>query len=113
MKSVKREQKISIKTKFKLTADESFAEVAVSFGKGSHEWMLDANFVPLEQREFVDALDRALPFELIVKNGHGGCIIQGPVPEGMTQVDVVERIEAVFADTIVGYPVTPHTRIYR
>ena len=95
------EQKFSVKNKYKLTADESFAEVEVSFDKGSHEWTLEANFVPLEQREFVDALDRALPFELIVKNGHGGCIIQGPMPEGMTRAGVMERIEAVFADTIV------------
>lgn len=95
------EQKFSVKIKYKLTADESFAEVEVSFDKGSHEWTLEANFVPLEQREFVDALDRALPFELIVKNGHGGCIIQGPMPEGMTRAGVMERIEAVFADTIV------------
>lgn len=101
MESVKREQKFSVKIKYKLTADESFAEVEVSFDKGSHEWTLEANFVPLEQREFVDALDRALPFELIVKNGPGGCIIQGPMPEGMTRVGVMERIEAVFADTIV------------
>lgn len=95
------EQKFSVKIKYKLTADESFAEVEVSFDKGSHEWTLEANFVPLEQREFVDALDRALPFELIVKNGHGGCIIQGPMPEGMTRAGVMERIEAVLADTIV------------
>ena len=96
------EQKLSIKYKFKLTADESFAEVTVSFGRGSHEWTLEANFVPLEQREFVDALDRALPFEVIAKDGRGGCTIQGPVPEGMTRADVMERIEAVFADTIVA-----------
>lgn len=101
MESVKMEQKFSVKIKYELTADESFAEVEVSFDKGSHEWTLEANFVPLEQREFVDALDRALPFELIVKNGHGGCIIQGPMPEGMTRAGVMERIEAVFADTIV------------
>ena len=101
MESVKMEQKFSVKIKYKLTADESFAEVEVSFDKGSHEWTLEANFVPLEQREFVDALDRALPFELIVKNDHGGCIIQGPMPEGMTRAGVMERIEAVFADTIV------------
>lgn len=101
MESVKMEQKFSVKIKYKLTADESFAEVEVSFDKGSHEWTLEANFVPLEQREFVDALDRALPFELIVKNGHGGCIIQGPMPEGMTRAGVMERIEAVLADTIV------------
>ena len=97
------EQKLSIKYKFKLTADESFAEVIVSFARGSHEWTLEANFVPLEQREFVDALDRALPFEAIVKDGRGGCIIQGPVPEGMSHSDVLERIAmAVYADTIVG-----------
>ena len=101
MESVKMEQKFSVKIKYKLTADESFAEVEVSFDKGSHEWTLEANFVPLEQREFVDALGRALPFELIVKNGHGGCIIQGPMPEGMTRAGVMERIEAVLADTIV------------
>ena len=101
MESVKMEQKFSVKIKYKLTADESFAEVEVSFDKGSHEWTLEANFVPLEQREFVDALDRALPFELIVKDGRGGCIIQGPMPEGMTRAGVMERIEAVFADTIV------------
>lgn len=101
MKNVNLEQKLSIKYKFKLTADESFAEVILSFARGSHEWTLEANFVPLEQHEFVDALDRALPFEAIVKDGRGGCIIQGPVPEGMTQAEVVERIEAVFADTIV------------
>lgn len=95
------DQILSMKLKFKLTADESFAEVKVSFARGSHEWTLEANFVPLEQREFVDALDRALPFEAIVKDGRGGCIIQGPVPEGMTQAGVMERIEGVFADTIV------------
>lgn len=95
------EQKLSIKYKFKLAADESFAEVIVSFARGSHEWTLEANFVPLEQREFVDALDRALPFEAIVKDGRGGCIIQGPIPEGMTRAGVLKRIEAVYADTIV------------
>lgn len=101
MIDVKKEQNFSIKYKFKLTADESLAEVIVSFDHGSHEWTLEANFVPLEQREFVDALDRALPFEAIVKDGHGGCIIQGPVPEGMTRAEVMERIEGVIADTIV------------
>lgn len=101
MIDVKKEQKFSIKYKFKLTADESFAEVIVSFDHGSHEWTLEANFVPLEQREFVDALDRALPFEVIAKDGRGGCTIQGPVPEGMTRAEVMERIEGVFADTIV------------
>lgn len=101
MKSVKLVQNISVKIKYKLTADECFAEVAVSFSKGRGEWTLEANFVPLEQREFVDALDRALPFEAIVKDGRGGCIIQGPVPEGMSHSEVMERIEGVFADTIV------------
>lgn len=101
MANVKMEQKISVKPKFKLTADEGFAEVTVSFARGSHEWTLEANFVPLEQREFVDALDRALPFEVIAKDGRGGCLIQGPRPEGMTRAEVMERIEAVFADTIV------------
>lgn len=95
------EQNLSIKYKYNLTADESFAEVIVSFDHGSHEWTLEANFVPLEQREFVDALDRALPFEVIAKDGRGGCLIQGPVPEGMTRAEVMERIEGVFADTIV------------
>ena len=98
---VKMEQELIIKYKFKLTADESFAEEIVSFARGSHEWTLEANFVPLEQREFVDALDRALPFEVITKDGRGGCIIQGHVPEGMTPAEVMERIEAVYADTIV------------
>lgn len=101
MTNVKMEQKLSVKYKFKLTADESFAEVIVSFAHGSHEWTLEANFVPLEQREFVDALDRALPFEVIAKDGRGGCIIQAPMPEGMTRAEVMERIEGVFADTIV------------
>lgn len=101
MIDVKKEQNFSIKYKFKLTADESFAEVIVSFDHGSHEWTLEANFVPLEQREFVDALDRALPFEVIAKDGRGGCTIQGPVPEGMTRAEVMERIGGVFADTIV------------
>lgn len=101
MTEVKLVQTISIKDKFKLTADEGFAEVAVSFSKGSGEWTLEANFVPLEQREFVDVLDRALPFEAIVKDGRGGCIIQGPIPEGMSHSEVMERIEAVLADTIV------------
>lgn len=100
MIDVKKEQKSSIGYKFKLTVDES-TEVIVSFVHGSHEWTLEANFVPLEQREFVDALDRALPFEVIAKDGRGGCTIQGPVPEGMTQAGVMERIEGVFADTIV------------
>lgn len=95
-------QKISIKYKYKLTADEGFAEVAVSFSGGSKEWTLEANFVPLEQREFVDALDRVLPFEAIVKDGRGGCIIQGPVPEFMTRALVLARIEDVFADKITG-----------
>ena len=95
------EQKLSIKYKFKLTADENFAEVIVSFARGSHEWTLEANFVPLEQREFVDALDRALPFEVITKDGCGGCIIKGPIPEGMPASGVLKRIEAVYADTIV------------
>lgn len=97
---VKMEQKLSIKYKFMLTVDES-TEVIVSFDHGSHEWTLEANFMPLEQREFVDALDRALPFEVIAKDGRGGCTIQGPVPEGMTRAEVMERIEAVYADTIV------------
>lgn len=101
MIDVKKVLNFSIKYKFKLTADESFAEVIVSFDHGSHEWTLEANFVPLEQREFVDALDRALPFEVIAKDGRGGCTIQGPVPEGMTRAEVMERIGGVFADTIV------------
>lgn len=100
MIDVKNEQKFSIEYKFKLTVDES-TEVIVSFDHGSHEWTLEANFMPLEQREFVDALDRALPFEVIAKDGRGGCTIQGPVPEGMTRAEVMERIEAVYADTIV------------
>lgn len=100
MIDVKKEQKFSIKYKFKLTVDES-TEVIVSFDHGSHEWTLEANFMPLEQREFVDALDRALPFEVIAKDGRGGCTIQGPVPEGMTRAEVMERIEAVYVDTIV------------
>lgn len=101
MTNVKMEQKLSIKYKFKLTADESFAEVIVSLARGSHEWTLEANFVPLEQREFVDALDRALPFEVITKDGSGGCIIQGPMPEGMGRATVLKRMVDVFADTIV------------
>lgn len=100
MINVKKEQKFSIKYKFNLTVDES-TEVIVSFDHGSHEWTLEANFMPLEQREFVDALDRALPFEVIAKDGRGGCTIQGPVPEGMTRAEVMERIEAVYVDTIV------------
>lgn len=91
----------SIKTKFRIKSAEGFAEVTVSFAYGSHEWTLEANFVPLEQREFVDALDRALPFEEIVKDGRGGCTIQGPIPECMSRSQVMERIVAVFADTIV------------
>lgn len=94
------EQKFSVKIKYKLTADESFAEVEVSFGPGGKKWTLEANFVPLEQREFVDALDRALPFEVITKDGRGGCIIQGPMPDGMTRQEMLERIVDVFADTI-------------
>lgn len=101
MKSVNLEQGFSIRPKYRLTTDESSAEVLVSFAKGGGAWTLEANFVPLEQREFVDALDRALPFEAIVKDGRGGCIIQGPVPEGMSHSEVLERIEAVYADTIV------------
>lgn len=101
MKNVNLKQGFSIKTKYRLTADECFAEVAVSFSEGRGEWTLEANFVPLEQREFVDALDRALPFEAIVKDGRGGCIIQGTVPEGMPASGVLKRIEAVYADTIV------------
>lgn len=84
-----------------MTMDEGPAEVTVQFGPGSRKWTVEANFVPLEQREFVDALDRALPFEKIAKDGRGGCIIQGPVPEDMTRTDVVLRLGAVYADTIV------------
>lgn len=91
-----------VRIKYRLTVDEGFAEVTVSFGHGSGDWILHANFVPLEQREFVDALDRALPFEVIAKDGHGGCIIQGPVPEFMTRALVLARIEDVFADKITG-----------
>lgn len=101
MTDVKMKQELSIKNKFKLTADESFAEVIVSFARGSNEWTLEANFVPLEQREFVDALDRALPFEVIVKDDRGGCIIQGPMPEGMGRATVLKRMTEVFANTIV------------
>lgn len=89
------------RTKYRMTMDEGPAEVTVQFGPGSRKWTVEANFVPLEQREFVDALDRALPFEAIVKEGRGGCIIQGPVPEGMSHSEVLERIEGVYADTIV------------
>lgn len=114
---------IVTKTKFRLTVDEGSAEVVVSFDTVNAEWSLEsnltpleepfdtldlakvwtleANFVPLEQREFVDALDRALPFEVIAKDGRGGCLIQGPVPEGMTRAEVVDRIQGVFANTIV------------
>ena len=87
--------------KYKMSSTDGFAEVEVSFSPNLKEWTLKANFVPLEQREFVDALGRALPFEVIVKDGRGGCIIQGPVPEGMSHSEVLERIEAVYADTIV------------
>ena len=90
-----------VRINYRLTVNEGFAEVTVSFGHGSGDWRLHASFVPLEQREFVDALDRALPFEVIAKDGHGGCVIQGPVPEGMKRAEVMERIEAVYADTIV------------
>lgn len=101
MKSVNLEQGFSIRPKYRLTTDESSAEVSVSFAKGGGAWTLEANFVPLEQREFVDALDRALPFEVITKDGRGGCIIKGPIPEGMPASGVLKRIEAVYADTIV------------
>lgn len=84
-----------------MTMDKGLTEVSVQFGPGSKKWTVEANFVPLEQREFVDALDRALPFEEIAKDGRGGCIIQGPVPDGLTRADVVLRIGAVFANTIV------------
>lgn len=87
--------------KFKMSSTDGFAEVEVSFSPNLKEWTLKANFVPLEQREFVDALDRALPFEVIVKDGRGGCIIQGPMPEGMTRATVLKRMGDVFADTIV------------
>nr|DAT33852.1 MAG TPA: hypothetical protein [Caudoviricetes sp.] len=87
--------------KYKMFSTDGFAEVEVSFSPNLKEWTLKANFVPLEQREFVDALDRALPFEAIAKDGRGGCIIQGPMPEGMKRAEVMERIEAVYADTIV------------
>lgn len=89
------------RTKYRMTMDKGPAEVSVQFGPGCKKWTVKANFVPLEQREFVDALDRALPFEVIAKDGRGGCLIQGPVPEGMTRAEVVLRIGAVFADTIV------------
>lgn len=101
MADIKTNIESTVHTKYRMMVDEGFAEVTVSFGRGSHEWTLEANFVPLEQREFVDALDRALPFEVIAKDSRGGCTIQGPVPEGMTRADVMERIEDVFADTIV------------
>lgn len=101
MADIKTNIERTVRTKYRLMVNEGFAEVTVSFGRGSHEWTLEANFVPLEQREFVDALDRALPFEVIAKDGRGGCTIQGPVPEGMTRAGVMERIEGVFADTIV------------
>lgn len=101
MADIKTNIERTVRTKYRLMVDEGFAEVTVSFASGSHEWTLEANFVPLEQREFVDALDRALPFEAIVKDGRGGCTIQGPIPEGMTRAGVLARIEGVFADTIV------------
>lgn len=91
----------TIKIKYRIMPAEGFAEVTVSFSTDGGDWTLEANFVPLEQREFVDALDRALPFEVITKDGRGGCTIQGPMPEGMTRAEVLERIENVFADTIV------------
>lgn len=87
--------------KYRMTMDKGSAEVTVQFSPSSKKWTLEANFVPLEQREFVDALDRALPFEEIAKDGRGGCLIQGPVPEGMTRTDVVLRIGAVYGNTIV------------
>ncbi|MDD7440786.1 hypothetical protein [Prevotellamassilia timonensis] len=90
-----------VRINYRLTVDEGFAEVTVSFGHGSGDWRLHASFVPLEQREFVDALDRVLPFEVIAKDGRGGCTIQGPIPEGMSRSQVLARIEDVFADTIV------------
>ena len=101
MADIKTNIERTVRTKYRLMVDEGFAEVTVSFGSGSHEWTLEANFVPLEQREFVDALDRVLPFEVIAKDGRGGCTIQGPIPEGMSRSLVVARIEDVFADTIV------------
>lgn len=101
MKHVNMSIEEETRTKYRITMDEGFAEVSVQFGPGSKKWTLEANFVPLEQREFVDGLDRALPFEEIAKDGRGGCLIQGPVPEGMTLADVLARIGAVFADTIV------------
>lgn len=99
--NVKRNRDFVVRTKYRLAVDEGFAEVTVSFSTDGDDWTLEANFVPLEQREFVDALDRALPFEVIAKDGRGGCLIQGPVPEVMSHSEVLERIEAVFADTIV------------
>lgn len=101
MADIKTNIERTVRTKYRLMVDEGFAEVTVSFGRGSHEWTLEANFVPLEQREFVDALERVLPFEVIAKDGRGGCTIQGPVPEGMSRSLVLARIEDVFADTIV------------
>lgn len=102
MKHVNMSIEEETRTKYRITMDEGFAEVSVSFDPGIKEWTLEANFVPLEQREFVDALDRALPFEEIAKDGRGGCLIQGPVPEDMTRGDVVLRIGAVYGYTIVG-----------
>lgn len=101
MADIKTNIERTVRTKYRLMVDEGFAEVTVSVGRGSHEWTLEANFVPLEQREFVDALDRVLPFEVIAKDGLGGCTIQGPIPEGMSRSQVLARIEDVFADTIV------------
>lgn len=101
MADIKTNIERTVRTKYRLMVDEGFAEVKVSVGRGSHEWTLEANFVPLEQREFVDALDRVLPFEVIAKDGLGGCTIQGPIPEGMSRSQVLARIEDVFADTIV------------
>lgn len=89
-----------IMTEFRLTSKGGFAEVKVSFAPGGKKWTLAANFVPLEQREFVDALDRALPFEAIAKDGRGGCIIFGFMPENMGRPEVLERIIDVFEDTI-------------
>lgn len=101
MKHVNMSIEEETRKKYRITMDKGLAEVTVSFDPGCKKWTVEAYFVPLEQREFVDALDRALPFEEIVKDGRGGCLIQGPVPEGMTRTDVVLRIGAVYGNTIV------------
>lgn len=55
-------------------------------------WVMRANFVPLEHREFVDGVDRLGVMERIVKDGLGGCMMAGRVPAGLMSAEYVDRV---------------------